>query len=334
VKILIVGKNISKNNYGDNINFVKPLIELGNDVKTCDLEFDSKSNSIKIIDITKNFEPNLTIFIPVQEELDLEFIKEFSNKNISLAYFYDDTWRINYSIKWSEAVSYIVTSDVNWKLNFENIRHKVIYAPFFINCKEYRDYNIKYKRYDVTFVGQYHPYREWMITKIRNSGINVNVFGHGWGQNSEISFNEMIEVFNNSKINLNLSNCVSFDIKHLFDLKNNTLLGFLKSIKLVIGSFYKSDMKLYEMVKARFFEINACGGFQLAFYSQGLEHQYEIGKDLEIFASSDELLRKIQYYLNNEEERDIISRNGYKRTIQSHDSKIRLSYILSKINFT
>ena len=77
MKILIVGKNISKNNYGDNINFVKPLIEIGNNVLTCDLEFDSKSNSKKILDITKDFEPNLTIFIPVENEIDLIFVKEF-----------------------------------------------------------------------------------------------------------------------------------------------------------------------------------------------------------------------------------------------------------------
>ena len=30
-----------------------------------------------------------------------------------------------------------------------------------------------------------------------------------------------------------------------------------QSIKLIISSYYKNDMKIYEMVKARFFEINS-----------------------------------------------------------------------------
>ena len=62
------------------------------------------------------------------------------------------------------------------------------------------------------------------------------------------------------------------------------------------------------MVKARFFEINACGGFQMAFYAEGLETEYEIGKEIAIFNNIDELIRRVKYYLSNEEDRKNIAR--------------------------
>jgi spore maturation protein CgeB len=333
MKILIIGKNISKNSYGDNINFVMPLIELGHDLKTYDLESDTNLNSVKITNIIIQYEPNLIFFIPVEDEIDLTFVKEISKKTITVTYFYDDTWRIKYSLKWADSVTYIITSDINWRLNFEYIKHKIIFSPFFVNCKEYRDNEIINKLFEVSFVGQYHPYREWLVNKIRESGINVKVFGYGWSENSSISFNEMINVFNNSKINLNLSNCVSFDIRQLFDFKSNTFIGFLKSIKLVLTSFYKSDMKLYEMVKARFFEINSCSGFQIGFYAQGLEKVYEIGQEIEIFSTTDELIKKIKFYLENDSERLKIAKQGYLRTLREHDAKLRLDKIISSIDF-
>ena len=137
MKILIIGKNISKNNYGDNINFVIPLIELGHDLKTYDIESDSNLNSIKITNIIIQFEPNLIFFIPVEDEIDLTFVKEISKKIITVTYFYDDTWRIEYSKKWVSAVNYFVTSDPNWNLNFKDCEGKVIFSPFFVNCKKY-----------------------------------------------------------------------------------------------------------------------------------------------------------------------------------------------------
>lgn len=331
MKVLIVGRNISVNTYGDNINFVKPLIELGNVVEVCDLGKNKDANTKKISYLISEFNPDKILFIPVEEEVDLIYVKKISNKIKTIAYFYDDTWRINYSLKWASAVNYVVTSDINWRLNFYKQREKVIYAPFFVNCNEYKNFNIENKDIEISFVGQYHPYREWIINKLKKSGFDVNVYGYGWGPNSSIDFTQMIEIFNRSKINLNISNCVNFDVRYVFDFKNLRFISLLKSIKLIISSFYKPDMKIYEMVKARFFEINACGGFQLAFYAQGLEHEYEIGEDLVIYSNFNELVRKIKYYLKHKEERNKISQNGYEKTIKFHDSKFRLKYIFSQI---
>ena len=331
MNILIIGKNISKTDSGDYINIALPLIELKHNIRLFDLEIDKVKNEINLNEIIGNSKPHLLFFIPVEDELCIDFITTLSKDFITLAYFYDDTWRIEYSKKWANAVNYFVTSDPNWKLNFKEYESKVIFCPFFVNCKKYSNTFSATKKFDISFVGQYHPYREWVINKLIKAGFNVNVFGHGWTPNSTISFKKMVEVFNDSKINLNLSNCINFDIRYLLDFKNKKFISTLKAIKLLYNYYFKVDMKIYEMVKARFFEINACGGFQLSFYAEGLENAYDIGKDLAVFNNFDELTRRVKYYLDNDEERKNIAESGYKKTLAKHESSFKLAYILSHI---
>jgi spore maturation protein CgeB len=333
MNILIIGKNISKTDTGDYINIVLPLIELKHKIRLFDLENDKVKNEINLNEIIGNSKPNLLFFIPVEDELCIDFITTLSKDFTTLAYFYDDTWRIEYSKKWANAVNYFVTSDPNWKLNFKEYESKVIFSSFFVNCKKYYNNSTIKKKYDISFVGQYHPYREWIINKLINSGFNVKVYGYGWALNSTINFTEMVEVFNDSKINLNLSNCINFDIRYILDFNNKNFFTSLKTLKLIYNYYFKKDMKIYEMVKARFFEINACGGFQMAFYAEGLETEYEIGKEIAIFNNIDELIRRVKYYLSNEEDRKNIARRAYEKTLYKHDSIIKLKNILSRINF-
>lgn len=315
----------------DFINIVQPIKDLGHEVVLYNMISNQSENNVRINLLCTKNHLDLIFFIPVSNEIDLNLVKVLSKEYKTLAYFYDDTWRIKYSKKWAQNVNYIVSSDINWKLNFNDDQHKVIYAPFFVNTLKYRYVPVIEKDIDVSFVGQYHPYRAWVINYLKNQGIKVSVFGKGWSSNSEISHEKMVEIFNRSKINLNLSNCVSYDIFHLLDFRNNTISSLLKSYKLVFKSLFVSDMKIYEMVKARFFEINSCGGFQLSFYAQGLEHQYLIGSEIEVFENIRQLVKKIDFFLTNSELRESISNSGYLRTIKDHDSKNRIHSILMKI---
>ena len=331
MKILIVGKNIDHESSMDYINIVLPIKELGNEVVLYSMIENQSENNINIYQICNCNHLDLIFFIPISNEIDHNLVTNLSRKYKTLAYLYDDTWRINYSKKWVQNVHYIVSSDINWKLNFNEYKNKVIYSPFFVNTSKYRYIPIIEKDIDVSFVGQYHPHREWVINNLINQGIKVSVFGRGWSHNSEVSHEKMIEIFNRSRINLNLSNCVNYDIFHLLDFTNNNLISLLKSYKLVFKSLYTDDMKIYEMVKARFFEINACRAFQLSFYAQGLEHQYLIGNEIEVFENMKQLLKKVNFYLTNSEIRESIANSGYVRTLKDHDSKKRMHSILTKI---
>jgi len=55
-------------------------------------------------------------------------------------------------------------------------------------------------KYDVSFVGQPHGNRRQVISALRKAGINVYVWGGGW-ESGRLSQEEMIRVFNQSRIN-------------------------------------------------------------------------------------------------------------------------------------
>ena len=130
----------------------------------------------------------------------------------------------------------------------------------------------------------------------------------------------MVQVINQSKINLNLSNSVSWDLRYLLS-SPRALYTALRSAKRV------------EQIKARPFEINGCGGFQLSYYVEGLEQYYEIGQEIAVYLDMDDLINKVNYYLAYEDEREAIAERGYQRTLSEHTYKQRFQSVLTQMGF-
>lgn len=78
----------------------------------------------------------------------------------------------------------------------------------------------------------------------------------------------------------------------------------------------------------RVWDILGCGGFLLTNYQAEIPEYFEIGKDLETYASMEELEQKIQYYLTHEEERIAIAIRGYEKTALHHTYAARLTQML------
>lgn len=78
----------------------------------------------------------------------------------------------------------------------------------------------------------------------------------------------------------------------------------------------------------RIWDILGCGGFLLTNYQAELENYFEIGKDLETYESTEELLEKVNYYLHHEEERIEIAIRGYEKTAASHTYEMRLAEMI------
>lgn len=77
-------------------------------------------------------------------------------------------------------------------------------------------------------------------------------------------------------------------------------------------------------VPQRVWDIMSVGGFCITNYQEELEDYFAIDKELVVYHSLDELVEKIDYYLNHEDERLRIAINGYKAVRNKHDSKERL----------
>ena len=124
--------------------------------------------------------------------------------------------RIKFVRKWIKHFDYFSTPDYfMYKSYLSEGINNALYSPFGFNSKVYLKKDLPLK-YDVTFVGGFSPYRKWVLHLLEKEGINVKVFGRGWGSDKNwVSQEEMVDIFNQSRINLNLSNAISYDYKFL-----------------------------------------------------------------------------------------------------------------------
>jgi len=81
-------------------------------------------------------------------------------------------------------------------------------------------------------------------------------------------------------------------------------------------------------VNPRLFEISACASLQLVDERLELPGLYTPGRDIATFASPGELVDKIEYYLNHEEERREMIQRGLYRTVTEHTYRNRLQRLL------
>jgi spore maturation protein CgeB len=117
-------------------------------------------------------------------------------------------------------------------------------------------------------------------------------------------------LFNQSRINLNLANDISWDARYLMN-SASAVRNTLRS------------RKEYAAGNQRVMEINGCGGFQLTWYFEGLERLYEIGEEIAIYQGPEQLAQRVEYYLAHADEREAIARRGRERTLRDHTLEAR-----------
>ena len=238
----------------------------------------------------------------------------------TINWFCDDNWRFDIFTKYQAPhFTYAVTTDKFALSKYRNIGYKNVILSQWASFGFTEDIDfeaIKYK-YNVSFVGGNNSYRKWLINQLEKDGIRVECFGTGW-RNGRVSFEKMTEIFRTSKINLNISNSVNYDIRYIFS-SLRSIKEFLRSIKRI------------EQIKARNFEILAFGGFQLTNYVLFLEDYLDIGKEAAIYTSIEELLSQVKYYLENESNRKKIMINGYKRSCKEHTYFHKLKKIFKEL---
>jgi spore maturation protein CgeB len=173
------------------------------------------------------------------------------------------------------------------------------------------------KKYDVSFVCGWHHYREWLIKRLEKKGLNVEVVGHRW-PNGEIDQNGMVRLFNESRINLNLSNSAPWDARYLIS-SPRALLNRIRSKKNI------------EQLKARIFEVNGCGAFQLSYYVEGLESCYDINREIAVYTDPDDLVEKVKFYLAHAVLRESIAASGLERSLLDHTFAKRFQKVFQRM---
>jgi len=86
------------------------------------------------------------------------------------------------------------------------------------------------------------------------------------------------------------------------------------------GQIHIDINRLYQLdiVPMRVFDILACGGFLIAEYSPALAELFDIGTEIEVWQSVDELVDKVRYYKEHPEEAHLIAQRGYRAVCERH----------------
>lgn len=98
------------------------------------------------------------------------------------------------------------------------------------------------------------------------------------------------------------------------------------TINVDINRIYQPDI-----VTMRVFDVLACGGFLLTEWSPALKDLFEVGREVETWATQAELEEKIAYYLAHPEEARAIAERGRARVLRDHTVAQRVERMLGSL---
>ena len=345
-KILL---NISKYDYGirqnglsyEYVNFFNMLKSFNYEVQLFDFPTimgnvgKDKMNK-ELIKAIHEYHPDLifSLFPPnYYDEKTLRTMKLISSK--SVIWMTDDEWMWDFfGKKICFYFSNVITTDAAAVKKYSRIGYnQVILSQWGANTSLFKPLNIK-KDIDVSFVGSINPWRKYLIEFLKTKGISVVCYGTGW-PNGRLDDQKMVEIFNRSKINLNISNSVQLDLGYLLTIfpPSRYEKSLIRKIYSIFGPQLHTLLapKKNDQVKARLFEIAACQSFFLTHYTAGLERFYQMNKEVVVYNNKNELVQLIKHYLVSENERKTISRFAYLKTVDKYSYKLLFKKILDQI---
>ena len=132
-----------------------------------------------------------------------------------------------------------------------------------------------------------------LVKFLKDRGIKVEAYGLGW-PNGVVSFDKLVEIYSRSKIALSFSDSWG------------------------IGKF---DLP------GRDFEVPLIGSLYMNESNEKIANYYVPDKEIVLYKDRDDLVEKIKYYLEHDEERDMIAKAGRERALRDHTWEKRFDYI-------
>ena len=256
---------------------------------------------------------NLIFFIFVSGDaiIDPYFIQNIARNRFIAMVFWDIEQFFEQIDRYYAQLADLVILPANYeyiyKLNTLGIN---AICPFslFDNTKYKQKENTK-QTIDVSFIGEVTKgSRKEYIQYLIDNGIKIETYGVGT-KNGKISFNKVIDIFNSSKINLSFTG--TYD---------NSVYTYCSNINNRI-----------QQNKGKPIEIALCGGFVLTEYVNGIEKVFP-EQSIDTFKTKEELLKKIIFYLENNNLRESMKIKSYKYAAKNYDSIVAFEKIFEKIN--
>lgn len=242
------------------------------------------------------YHPKYIFYAHWRDFIDHKVWEEISRESgsLSIIWLSDDHWRFEETRELCGLFDAIVTTDQRgFSRRIEEGMRNVIKSQWACNPTIYRDNGLQ-KRYDVSFIGQKYGEREEFCGRLRDAGIDVHTFGRGWGGEDKVSQSRYIKILNQSWISLDLT---------------------------------KSSANDTYQIKARPFEVTACGSLLLTRENPQLVEYFTPGKEIATYSSPDDAVKVIKSLLEDKAELSKIAGKGHERTLLQHTYQKRFEEI-------
>ncbi len=292
-------------------------------------KFQSRSIYNVILDSFSHFSDDLAIlsgedFVAVADKYHSQDILLFTNVNFSFlpraqiervfshvrAYKvyvgFDDEYKLHETAYYSQFVDLLVTYDLVTFEYFRSIGINVIVCPHPVDVLDVTSKS-QYK-FDLSFVGQVssadksrYDYLSMLRDKYPNS------FFPGL-DDIKLEESDVRNIYFNSKVNLNFT--------AITEISNNLKLPFIKQRR---------------GFKGRPLEIGASKGFCLSEFSPSLQKFFVQKHDLDYFYDWDDLIAKIDYYLEHDHARSLMKNNIFFKVSNYFSASSASNYFANKI---
>lgn len=206
---------------------------------------------------------------------------------------------------------HIITNDLNIEILNSYGAKKIIrtefgFIPTLHTSPNLSEEDKKKLSNDILFIGHWEPYYEKVLKSIVDSGLKVEIYGPNWNKSKH------------------------FNKENIYPIYGKAYIKKIACSKICIGILSKWNKNTCQ---GRTFEIPAIGSFLIT--ERTTEHQkyFKESTEIEYYSSSQELIKKIFFYLKDESARNTIAINGFNKCHNSNYSlKNRLIDILNQIS--
>lgn len=165
------------------------------------------------------------------------------------------------------------------------------------------------KRYDIVFTGQYTKRRERLFLPLNRYAEKFHIWGYKSWQMSRLA-------------------------GHYHGVLPNidAVYQTIRQSKIVVNVQTAEEKYPTDIVNLRVYETTGVGTFLLNWYHPSIDKFFKDGQEIVNFKNPNDLLKKAQYYLTHDNEREKIALAGWKRTKRQYTYVHRLKKMFSIVD--
>ena len=182
----------------------------------------------------------------------------------------------------------IAVASSSYAKELNNAGIKAVYIPQYTNPQKFYPNPKEKFAHDILFVGSNWHDRTSLRYAIEE-GFNVAVYGYNW------------------------NGVVPDEMYKAPYIQNTELNQYYSSAKIVLND-HRPDMKEKGFINNRIYDVTATGTMVISDYMPEIEEAY--GNTIPMYKSKEELKTLLNYYLNNENEREALAKQAQRITLE------------------